>query len=118
MAGGAFFAYWRGVPQIIWSSDASRMTSVIAGILIFAAVMLGLKAWKEDRDAGLGHLLERLAVMTGMCGTAIGLSMQAQSLAGGATSLGALATSLFTTASGIVAAVLIALMTYNLERPR
>jgi hypothetical protein len=48
-------------------------------------------------------------------GTAIGLSLQAKALAGGATSFTSLATSLFTTASGGVAAALIAIMTFNLE---
>jgi hypothetical protein len=62
-----------------------------------------------------GHLAERLCVMAGFVGTAIGLSMQAESLAAGATSFTALATSLFTTASGGTAAALIAIMTFNLE---
>jgi hypothetical protein len=53
--------------------------------------------------------------MAGFVGTAIGLSLQAKSLAGGATSFTALATSLFTTASGGIAAALIAIMTFNLE---
>ena len=54
--------------------------------------------------------------MAGFVGTAIGLSLQAKALAGGATSFTALATSLFTTASGGVAAALIAIMTFNLKR--
>jgi hypothetical protein len=53
--------------------------------------------------------------MAGFIGTAVGLSLQAKSLAGGATSFTALATSLFTTASGGIAAALIAIMTFNLE---
>ena len=53
--------------------------------------------------------------MAGFVGTAIGLSLQAKSLASGATSFTALATSLFTTASGGAAAALIAIMTFNLE---
>ena len=52
--------------------------------------------------------------MAGFVGTAVGLSLQAKSLAGGATSFTALATSLFTTASGGIAAALIAIMTFNL----
>ena len=44
--------------------------------------------------------------MAGFVGTAIGLSLQAKSLASGATSFTALATSLFTTASGGAAAAL------------
>jgi hypothetical protein len=53
--------------------------------------------------------------MAGFVGTAIGLSLQAKSLASGATSFTALATSLFTTATGGTAAALIAIMTFNLE---
>ena len=63
-----------------------------------------------------GHLAERLCVMAGFVGTAIGLSLQAKSLAGGATSFTALATSLFTTASGGTAAALIAIMTFKLKQ--
>ena len=53
--------------------------------------------------------------MAGFVGTAIGLSLQAKALAGGATSFTALATSLFTTACGGVSAALLAVMTFNLE---
>jgi hypothetical protein len=48
--------------------------------------------------------------MAGFVGTAIGLSLQAKSLASGVTSFTALATSLFTTASGGTAAALIAII--------
>ena len=52
--------------------------------------------------------------MAGLVGTAIGLSLQAKALAGGSTSFTALATSLFTSACGVSAALL-AVMTFNLE---
>lgn len=133
-AGVAFFAWVDGVPQMIWTNDMSMMTTVIGALFIGSAVQLGYQAWRigdpmstDSRRIGAfsssaplpssdyGHLAERLCVMTGFVGTAIGLSMQAKSLAGGATSFTALATSLFTTASGGVAAALIAIMTFNLE---
>jgi hypothetical protein len=132
--GLAFFAWVNGVPQTIWANDMSMMTSVIGGLFAGAAGWLGWQAWKvgdqrsETRDnrddtiadrgspqSDFGHLSERLCVMAGFVGTAIGLSLQAKSLAGGATSFTALATSLFTTASGGTAAALIAIMTFNLE---
>jgi hypothetical protein len=103
------------------------MTSVIAVLFIGTAVWLGWQSWEaethkvvngrfvDSANPDFGHLAERLAVMAGFVGTAIGLSLQAKSLAGGATSFTALATSLFTTASGGTAAALIALMTFNLE---
>jgi hypothetical protein len=136
-AGLAFFAWTRGVPQTVYANDASMMTSVIAALFVGTAVYLGRLAWLADgpgvlylnwgnRDqkhferidvsSDFGHNAERWAVMLGFVGTAIGLSLQAKSLAGGATSFTALATSLFTTASGGTAAILIGVMTYSLEQ--
>src|SRR5574337_1826726 len=101
------------------------MTGLIAALFVGSAFYLGLQAWRVgDWPAGgahpapsadFGHLAERLCVMAGFVGTAIGLSSQAKALAGGSTSFTALATSLFTTATGGVAAALIAIMTFNLE---
>jgi len=131
VASAAFFAAINGVPQTIWTADLSRMTSVIAVIFVGAAIYLGWQAWLADDEhlksddahssvvsapaSDFGHLAERLSVMAGFVGTAIGLSLQAQALAGGATSFTALATSLFTTACGGVSAALLAVMTFNLE---
>jgi hypothetical protein len=133
-AGVAFFAWVNGVPQTIWANDMSMMTSVVGALFVGSAAWLGLEAWQignpisDDRgrigarssfghpsSSDYGHLAERLCVMTGFVGTAIGLSLQAKSLAGGGTSFTALATSLFTTATGGTAAALIAIMTFNLE---
>jgi hypothetical protein len=133
-AGLAFVAWVEDVPQTIWANDMSMMTSVIGALFVGSATWLGWQAWQiggppseetPRNDARLsilflpssdfGHLAERLCVMAGFVGTAIGLSLQAKSLAGGATSFTALATSLFTTASGGIAAALIAIMTFNLE---
>jgi hypothetical protein len=130
----AFFAWANGVPQTIWADDLSMMTSVIGALFVGSAVWLGWDAWRigeptSDKrgrsdphsfivftpSSDYGHLAERLCVMAGFVGTAVGLSLQAKSLAGGATSFTALATSLFTTASGGIAAALIAIMTFNLE---
>ena len=122
VAAAAFFATINGVPQKIWAEDMSMMTSLIAVLFVGAALYLGLQAWRlGDRSphpapsADFGHLAERLCVMAGFVGTAIGLSLQAKALAGGSTSFVALATSLFTTATGGVSAALIAVMTFNLE---
>ena len=119
VASAAYFALINGVPQTIWADDQSRMTSVIAVLFVGASIYLGWQAWlADDRrqpSSDFGHLAERLSVMAGFVGTAIGLSLQAKALAGGATSFTALATSLFTTACGGVAAALLAVMTFNLE---
>ena len=132
--GLAFFAWANGVPQTIWANDMSMMTSIIGLLFAGTAGWLGIQAWKVDDlrsrsgvngddlivghrspSSDFGHLSERLCVMAGFVGTAIGLSLQAKSLAGGATSFTALSTSLFTTASGGAAAALVAVMTFNLE---
>ena len=129
----SFFAYRLQVFATIWANDLSMATSVIALLFCITVCELGRQAWRvdgthlEDRpdgrrwrvqndaSASFGHLAERLAVMIGFVGTAIGLSLQAKSLAGGSTSFTALATSLFTTACGGVAAAIILIMTYSLE---
>lgn len=128
--GSAFFAWMNGVPQMIWANDMSMMTSVIGALFVGSSAWLGWQTWRVGEplsdnggrssfaflpSSDYGHLAERLCVMAGFVGTAIGLSLQAKSLAGGATSFTALATSLFTTASGGTAAALIAIMTFNLE---
>jgi hypothetical protein len=130
-AGIGFFAYEAGVLQAIYVSDQSMMTSVIGTLFVGSAIYLGSLAWIAGRREGkrpedpssakslpssdYGHLAERLCVMAGFVGTAIGLSLQAKALAGGATSFTALATSLYTTACGGAAAAAIAILTFNLE---
>jgi hypothetical protein len=132
--GLGFFAWINGVPQMIWANDMSMMTSVIGALFVGSTAWLGWQTWRIGEpmssdgrqtnaplsrsllpSSDFGHLAERLCVMAGFVGTAIGLSLQAKSLAGGATSFTALSTSLFTTASGGTAAALIAIMTFNLE---
>jgi hypothetical protein len=123
----AFFAFCNEVPQTIFANDQSMMTSVIGVLFLGSVVYLGREAWlvgeprmegrgpMGDPSSDYGHLAERLCVMAGFVGTAIGLSLQAKALAGGATSFTALATSLFTTATGGTAAAVIAILTFNLE---
>lgn len=132
----AFFAWQTGAVLMVWQSDASMMTSVIACLFVGTAVWLGWQAWLADgtkymtiEEAGdfdyvtpayrarsdFGHSAERWSVMLGLLGTTLGLSLQAKSLAGGSTSFGALATSLYTTGTGIVAALLIGVMVFSLD---
>jgi len=66
-------------------------------------------------DSSFGHLAERLLPMLGLFGTAFGLSLQAKALAGSAAGFAPLATSLNCTACGVLAAALVAVMTFNLE---
>jgi hypothetical protein len=124
-AASAWFANMNGVLAIIWANDQSMMTSAIGALFLATAAWLGWQAWRADEpagnggvpaDASFGHLAERLLPMLGLFGTAFGLSLQAKALAGGATSFAALATSLYTTACGVLAALVVAIMTFNLEQ--
>lgn len=123
-ASAAWFAHMNGVFAAIWAHDESMMTSAIGGLFAGAALHLGRQAWLADSpfsvlrppSSDFGHLAERLLPMLGLFGTAFGLSLQANALAGGAASFGALATSLYTTACGVLAALVVAIMTFNLER--
>ena len=135
IAAAAWFAHINGVFSIIWTNDASMMTSVIGIVFLGTAAWLGWQAWHlgniavrfrirslreqaiaDNVDASFGHLAERVLPMVGLFGTAFGLSMQAKSLSGGAAAFMPLATSLYCTACGVLAAALVALMTFNLEQ--
>lgn len=119
IAAGAFFATVNHVPQMVWAGDASHMTSVIAALFVGSVAWIGRQSWRVGSDlavdASFGHLSERLAVMLGLAGTTIGLSLQAKALMSGSASFGALSTSLYTTATGVVAAGLLAVLTHCLE---
>jgi hypothetical protein len=132
----AFFGWLNGVLQTVYVNDLSMMTSLIGALFVGTAAWLGRQAWvaddrrqrTDDRkgrgdlpsvvrppSSDFGHLAERLCVMAGLAGTTIGLSLQAKALMSGSASFGALSTSLYTTASGVAAAALIAIMVFNLE---
>ena len=128
-AGGAYFAWTRGIPQTVYAGDMSMMTSVIAALFVGTTVWLGWQAWISDRveavglfraqsiaSSDFGHSAERWSVMLGLLGTTLGLSLQAHALqANGTSSFGALATSLYTTGTGILSALLIGVMVFSLE---
>jgi hypothetical protein len=112
----AWFAYVHGVFAAVWANDQSMMTSVICVLFLVTTAWLGWQAWQVDAaDPSFGHLAERLLPMLGLFGTAFGLSLQAKALAGGSAAFTPLATSLYCTACGVLAAALVAVMTFNLE---
>ena len=134
IAAGAWFAWRAGVFSIVWANDQSHVTSLIAALFVVTVIELGRQAWLlegwhyEDRlngrryrvenpsSSGWGHQAKEWSVMMGLLGTTIGLSLQATALAqNGTASLGALSTSLFSTGTGVVSALLIGVMTYSLE---
>ena len=127
IAAAAFFAAINGIPQIVYQGDMSHATSVIAVLFIGTQIWAGIMAWRIDNlrptihrrisfDLSFGHLSERLCVMAGLAGTTIGLSLQGKALMSGSASFGALSTSLFTTATGVVSAALVSILVFNLER--
>jgi hypothetical protein len=118
---GAVIAFGLGAPQAVFKADQSYMTSVIGALFALAVARIGMSAWGggDWRTVEFGHLCVRLSVMFGFVGTALGLSMQAHALATeGAASLGALSTSLFTTATGGVSAAVLEVLTHNLGPSR
>ena len=128
IAAGAFFAWVEGVPQVIFASDLSHVTSVIGALFVSSAIYLGWQAWRlgepprttsgselTEPDPSFGHLAERLCVACGIIGTGAGLALQGQALMSGAASFGALSTAIFTTICGVLGYVLTAILTYNLE---
>ena len=117
MLAGAFFATLYGVPQAIFAADQSYMTSAIVALVCVSVIAIGRAAWSGDaRGVEFGHFAVRISVLLGLVGTAVGLSLQARALVGGAAAFGPLATSLFSTMTGAGAAILIEFMTFNLER--
>ena len=128
---GFVLACLAGVPQAVWRADASMMTSAIAGLFAVTVARIGVASWRgydtspfdssppNWRTIEFGHLAVRLSVLFGLCGTSLGLSFQAHSLATeGVAALGALSTSLYTTATGIVSAAILEVLTFNLEASR
>lgn len=129
--GASFFAWQRGVFQSVYASDASMMTSAIAALFIVTAAYLGRQAWAVDQwsapppnphiaggvpSADFGHSAKEWSVMLGLLGTSLGLILQGKSFVTmGTASFGALSTSLYTTATGIVSALLIGVMVFSLE---
>jgi hypothetical protein len=135
VAAAAWFAHMNGVFAAVWANDQSMMTSAIGALFVGTGAWLGWQAWladdgrqtSEDGEAGrpssvvrppssdFGHLAERMLPMLGLFGTAFGLSLQGKALSGGAAAFAPLATSLYCTAAGVLAALVVAAMTFNLE---
>ena len=139
VAAGAFLAWRAGTLDAVWRGDQSMMTSAIGALLVGTLAWLGVQAWRiggggvspisgkvwhkaSERwidlpDASFGHLAERLLPMMGLAGTVVGLSMQARALmANGSAAFEPLATALYCTGAGIIAAAIVAVATYALER--
>ena len=128
---GVFSFAWRyGVPQLVYQSDHSMMTSAIAVLVVVTAAWLGWQAWEIDSvssfmrkypgatlndNADFGHLAESLAVKLGLIGTGVGVMMTISASLQSANPLDALRTAFFSFICGAAASALISLMTHNLE---
>lgn len=114
---GVAFALYRGEPQVIWASDLSGMTSLIAGLVAFAALYVGWQCWSGS-SASSFMVAEYLAVtspMLGLFGTTQGLRLNVQTIAAGSSGLLPLATGFSCTQIGILGAVVIGLFILNLR---
>jgi hypothetical protein len=117
LAAGVFFASLDGLPGLIWRADISMMTSVIALWFLGSTFAIGQESWScsphsSDEFAWFaGEQSVRLALV----GTTIGLLSQAKILMSGTAGLLPLSTSLYTTAVGISASIVLNLMAYNLR---
>ena len=111
----AFFAWRAGAIMMVWQSDASMMTSVIAVLFVGTAVWLGWQAWELENN-GWGDRAESLAVKFGLIGTGVGIILTIAATLASASPLSALQTAFFSMISGVAASSVISIMTFNLER--
>lgn len=127
---------WRyDLPQSIFQTDTTYMTSVIAVIFTLAVLYVGLASWQFSPQCwhsiapaaaaiGLAHKASYIVTLCGLLGTVIGLMHQVQAMATVspdnlmpflATVSSALGTAFYATGCGIVASVGIIAMAANLE---
>jgi hypothetical protein len=130
-----FFAAMYGLPQLIWSSDVTHMTSLIGIVFVVTCLYLGFAsfryndAWPQvaEADSGLARIASYVVTLMGLLGTVIGLTLQVRAMAGidasnPATIVGfiasfgsSLSTALYSTACGIVASIGITGMYANID---
>lgn len=144
-ATATFFTGYYGLLQMIWQTDVTYMTSVIAGLFVVSVFYLGFSSWCYDRtrswedtawaakrtaaavaDTGIGRAAAYVITLVGLLGTVIGLTMQVRAMgsigADVASLLGflktvsvALGSAFLATGCGIVGSIGIVIMTANLD---
>ena len=113
----AFFAWTRGIPQMVWENGAAGWFGAIVAILVLAAaVWLGRQAWREEHDASFGRLVELLCPAVGMLGTVVGLSEAFAHVGDQMAMIRQGHTAFYSTGSGIVGMIVVMVMVYSLER--
>lgn len=110
----AFFAWQTGAVLMVWQSDASMMTSVIACLFVGTAVWLGRQAWTLENN-GWGDRAESLAVKFGLIGTGVGIILTIKAALASASPLAALQTAFFSMVCGVAASSIISIMTFSLD---
>jgi len=140
--GIAFFAVQYGLPQLIFHTDVTYMTSVIAVIFTATALYLGFASWRYPgrfnrtktriewlpsstaADIGVATKASYIVTLFGLLGTVIGLQHQVGAMASVtpdnimpflAQVSSALGTAFYATGCGIVASIGIIAMAANLE---
>lgn len=135
-------AFDYGVPQSIFQTDTTYMTSVIAAIFVVAVLYLGYASWRydallriapsmtrlrqntADADIGIATKASYVVTLFGLLGTVMGLQHQVQAMAAVSpdnltpfltTVSSALGTAFYATGCGIVASIGIIAMAANLE---
>lgn len=128
----ALMAFDYGLPQDIFKTDTTYMTSVIAAIFMVAVLYLGYASWRFNRrlrpyaeaDIGVAAKASYAVTLFGLLGTVIGLQHQVQAMATVSpdnltpfltTVSSALGTAFYATGCGIVASIGIIAMAANLE---
>jgi len=120
----AFWFLWLyGVPQLVYDKDLSHVTTAIAATFVGMTAYIGWLAWRLNEftvtevfhELEFAWFIEDRLLRIGLLGTVIGLSLQAAEMANGLQGLLPLSTALYTTATGIAASLVLAVMTYNVK---
>jgi len=134
-ATAAFFAGYYGILGMIWQTDVTFMTSVIAGLFVVSVFYLGWSSWRYDNggrmqgavaDTGVGRASAYVITLVGLLGTVIGLTMQVRAMGSIGADVGsllgflktvsvALGSAFLATGCGIVGSIGIVIMTANLD---
>ena len=116
-AGASFFAWQRGIPQLVWANDVAGWFGLAIGAVTISAMLwLGWQAWRIDHaDASYGHLVSLLCPAIGMLGTVVGLSLSLSKVGDPVQMIASAHTAFYSTGAGIVGMIVVMLMTHSLE---
>jgi hypothetical protein len=127
----ATYAIMAGLPAQVWATDESHMTSVITAITLLVGAYAGIGSWNPGenfakKESLISFFAEKV-MYVGLFGTTWGLIGQTRAIIGmnlsdpaAITSLigklmGSIGTSLETTGAGVLSAVILGLMAFNIR---